>query len=93
MLIFLFLKVPSVAPANVSGGNGRRHELVILWEVGHPKLLQELHYYICVNTQMLQCVHKNLFNMHLLKDLNTDYLIIIFVVSCCFYKYNFSVSI
>ncbi|XP_075892817.1 contactin-5 isoform X2 [Nelusetta ayraudi] len=24
--------VPSVAPANVSGGNGRRHELVILWE-------------------------------------------------------------
>lgn len=26
--------VPSVAPANVSGGNGRRHELVILWEVG-----------------------------------------------------------
>ncbi|KAM8872899.1 contactin-5 isoform 2-T2 [Synchiropus picturatus] len=24
--------VPSVAPANVSGGNGRRHELVISWE-------------------------------------------------------------
>ncbi|KAJ8280269.1 hypothetical protein GJAV_G00052510 [Gymnothorax javanicus] len=24
--------VPSVAPANVSGGNGRRHELVIHWE-------------------------------------------------------------
>ncbi|KAM9821095.1 contactin-5 [Neosynchiropus ocellatus] len=24
--------VPSVAPANVSGGNGRRHELVIAWE-------------------------------------------------------------
>lgn len=28
-----FPTVPSVAPANVSGGNGRRHELVILWEV------------------------------------------------------------
>uniref|UniRef100_A0A8C1TKS6 Contactin-5 n=1 Tax=Cyprinus carpio TaxID=7962 RepID=A0A8C1TKS6_CYPCA len=26
--------VPSVAPANVRGGNGRRHELVISWEVG-----------------------------------------------------------
>lgn len=31
---FLLETVPSVAPANVSGGNGRRHELVILWEVG-----------------------------------------------------------
>ncbi|MEQ2314837.1 Contactin-5 [Ameca splendens] len=26
--------VPAVAPSNVSGGNGRRHELVISWEVG-----------------------------------------------------------
>lgn len=34
-LISLFPTVPSVAPANVSGGNGRRHELVILWEVSH----------------------------------------------------------
>lgn len=33
LLNSLFPTVPSVAPANVSGGNGRRHELVILWEV------------------------------------------------------------
>lgn len=37
---FSFHTVPSVAPANVSGGNGRRHELVISWEVGPlPKSL------------------------------------------------------
>lgn len=34
MLTSLFSTVPSVAPSNVSGGNGRRHELVISWEVG-----------------------------------------------------------
>lgn len=36
--------VPSVAPANVSGGNGRRHELVILWEVS-PRT-----HHLCCNT-------------------------------------------
>lgn len=34
----LFSTVPSVAPANVSGGNGRRHELVISWEVSRQLL-------------------------------------------------------
>lgn len=33
LLTFVFHTVPSVAPTNVSGGNGRRHELVISWEV------------------------------------------------------------
>lgn len=44
-----FPTVPSVAPANVSGGNGRRHELVILWEVS-----PQTHHFSrsCVTTQV-----------------------------------------
>uniref|UniRef100_A0A8C1TMK7 Contactin-5 n=1 Tax=Cyprinus carpio TaxID=7962 RepID=A0A8C1TMK7_CYPCA len=40
--------VPSVAPANVRGGNGRRHELVISWEVG-------LHSACTMDSLLLSC--------------------------------------
>lgn len=50
----LFPTVPSVAPANVSGGNGRRHELVILWEVS-PRTHHRCR--SCVPTQVQARTH------------------------------------
>lgn len=40
-IILCFLTVPEVGPANVSGGDGSRSELVITWEVS-----SKCHFYI-----------------------------------------------